>query len=84
VTADVPEYLVGRIQQALATDARTGELELDVRVAGGRVFLTGTVVTPERRIAVEEVVREMAPGYEVMNELSVMDEPGSGQEEILP
>lgn len=84
MSADAPEYVVGRIQQALATDARTGELELDVRVAGGRIYLTGTVATLERRAACEEVVREVAGGYEVMNELSVMDEPGSGREEVLP
>lgn len=83
MTEPVPEYLVGRIQQALATDPRTGELELDVRVAGRRVFLTGTVVTAERRVAVEEVVREIARGYQVMNELSVIEEPGPGGDEVV-
>lgn len=78
-----PEYQVGRIQQALATDPRTGELELDVRIASGRVFLTGAVATAERRQAVEEVVRELAPDLEVHNELSVTEEQPPGPSERL-
>ncbi|HEX2026104.1 MAG TPA: BON domain-containing protein [Actinomycetota bacterium] len=79
---DTPEYLIARIQKALATDDRTGELELDVRLAGGRIFLSGTVATDERCRAVEEVVREVAPGRDVVNELSVSPEeamPGEGE-----
>jgi osmotically-inducible protein OsmY len=84
VTDDAPEYLIGRIHQALATDDRTGELELDVRLAGGRIFLTGTVATAERRGAVEEVVREVAPDVEVVNELAVAGDAPPGDEESLP
>ena len=82
--ADAPEYLIGRIQQALATDPRTGELELDVRIAGGRVFLTGSVVTDERCRSAEDVVRETAPDHEVVNQLSVVREDDPGPEEPLP
>jgi osmotically-inducible protein OsmY len=82
--SDQPEYLIGRIQQALATDPRTGELELDVRIAGGRIFLTGAVATEERRTAVEAVVREIAPGQDVANELTVTVETEPGPEEPLP
>lgn len=81
---DTPEYLIGRIQKALATDDRTGELELDVRLAGGRIFLSGTVATAERCRAVEEVVREVAPGHDVVNELSVSSEAAPGEGERLP
>jgi osmotically-inducible protein OsmY len=83
-TDDAPEYLIGRIQQALATDHRTGELELDVRLAGGRIFLTGAVATDERRGAVEQVVREVAPGTEVVNELTVSGDAPPGEGERLP
>ena len=79
-----PEYVIGHIQQALATDPRTGELELDVRIAGGRIFLTGSVATKERCVAVEEVVREVAPGLDVANELTVTAaEIAPGPEEPL-
>jgi hypothetical protein len=80
---EAPEYMIGRIQQALATDPRTGELELDVRIAGGRIFLTGSVATKERRLAVEEVVREIAPGQGISNDLSVVVEHDPGPEEEL-
>jgi osmotically-inducible protein OsmY len=81
---DAPEYLIGRIHKALAIDHRTGELELDVRLAAGRIFLTGSVATPERRAAVEQVVRETAPEHAVVNELTVGDEDQPGPEERLP
>ena len=83
-TPDVPEYLIAHIQQALATDPRTGELELDVRIAGGRLFLTGAVATRERCSAVEEVVREVAPGLDVANQLTVSAETEPGPDEALP
>jgi hypothetical protein len=78
------EYLLGRIQQALATDDRTGELELDVRIAAGRIFLTGTVATAERRDAVQVVVREVAPDLEIFNELSLAPAAEPGPAESLP
>lgn len=82
--SEPPEYLIGHIQQALATDPRTGELELDVRIAGGRIFLTGAVATRERCAAVEEVVREVAPDLDVANQLTVSAETDPGPEEALP
>lgn len=81
MTGEEPEYVVARIQQALATDPRTGELELDVRIAGGGVFLAGAVATSERREAVEQVVRETAPELDVHNELSVTEDLGPGPSE---
>ena len=83
MSTEAPEYLIGRIQQSLATDRRTGELELDVRIAGGRIFLSGSVATEERCAAVEEVVREVAPTYEVSNHLAVVSEQEPGPEETL-
>ena len=76
-----PEYIVARIQDALATDPRTGELELDVRIAGGRVFLAGAVATAERRQAVERVVRDVVPDLDVVNQLSVTEgqQPGPSE-----
>jgi osmotically-inducible protein OsmY len=81
VSGEQAEYVVARIQDALATDPRTGELELDVRIAGGGVFLAGAVATKERRKAVEQVVREMVPDLDVHNELSVTEDQGPGPSE---
>ena len=66
-----PHYLVQRIREALAHDERVSELELQVKVVGSRVFLSGTVPTQERRDAVEEVVREVVPECDVRNETTV-------------
>ena len=79
-------YLVGHIQDALATDSRARELGVDVTVAGGRVVLNGTVATEAQREAIGEVAGEVvadhAAGHEVVNELTVMshDEGGSVEE----
>jgi osmotically-inducible protein OsmY len=76
-------YLLGRIQEALAKDPRLGELELDVRVVGDRVFLSGRVTTEERCRTAVEVVRDVAPDHEVSNQLTVVSEGGPGSEETL-
>jgi osmotically-inducible protein OsmY len=81
VSGEQTEYLVARIQDRLATDPRTGELELDVRIAEGRVFLAGAVATEERREAVEQVVREVVPDLDVHNELSVTSDQRPGPAE---
>jgi osmotically-inducible protein OsmY len=64
-------YLCERVRQALASDPRVGELGIDVRVAGGRVFLTGQVATPERQQAISAVVAELLPDHDVHNDVSV-------------
>ena len=75
-------YVVAHIREALARDARTNELHVDVTIAGRRVFLTGEVTTDERKAAVADVVRELLPEYEVHNETSVprLEQPGEPEE----
>jgi osmotically-inducible protein OsmY len=83
MSESIPAYLVQAIREALATDERTNELELDVSVAGERVLVTGPVVTEERRIAVGEVVAEVADGYEVVNGTEVLAaEPATDAEQL--
>jgi hypothetical protein len=57
------------------------EPELEVQVVGGRVFVTGTVPTDERRLAVEEVVRECCPDLRIENQTTVAHYPESGETE---
>jgi osmotically-inducible protein OsmY len=80
--AEPREYLVHHIQDALATDPRARELGVDVQVAGDRVVLTGTAATPAQRSAIAEVVEQLADGYEVVNEMTVLsaDEDGPVEE----
>jgi hypothetical protein len=83
--ADVPdEYLVAHASEALAGDPRTAELELDVSVDGREVVLTGTVATPERQVAVGEVVATALPGREVRNLTAVGGEAAEPFVETLP
>jgi BON domain len=85
--AEPQEYLVHHIQDALAADPRARELGVDVQVAGDRVVLTGTAATPAQRASIALVVGEVADGYEVVNEMTVVsaDEDGPAEElNILP
>lgn len=77
------QYLVGELQQALATDERVNMLDVKVMVLGNRVHLTGQVATEERRRAVEDVVTELLPGVEVRNELTVMGVNHPSQPEVI-
>ena len=82
---DVPdEYLVAHAGEALATDPRTAELELDVRVEGREVVVSGTVATPERQAAVGEIVARALPGREVRNRTRVEDRAAEPAVETLP
>ena len=76
------DYLIGRVQEALAHDPRLNELDVTVTITGGGVFLTGTVTTEERCRAITEVVRRELPDVEVHNEVSVVSltEPETAEE----
>jgi osmotically-inducible protein OsmY len=67
------QYVIGRIQEALAHDPRAGELDVQVKVVGEKVFLSGSVATPERHDAVSRVVAELLPDHDVHNELVVIE-----------
>ena len=65
------DYAIQRLRDALATDERVAEMGIQVRMAAGKVFLTGQVATPERQQAVGTVATEVLPDYEVHNETVV-------------
>jgi osmotically-inducible protein OsmY len=82
--ADEPtQYLVARIRDTLAHDERVAALDINVKIVGDSVFLSGTVATPERRQACEQVVGELLPEHRVHNQLGVLaqDAP-SGAEDL--
>jgi len=72
-------YREESLRQALATDPRVMEQELDVSIAGGRVVISGTV--EDRRAAVTEVARERFPDLQIDNRTIVPTLPASGGEE---
>jgi osmotically-inducible protein OsmY len=74
-------YVAAHVQEALARDQRVNEPELEVQVVNGRVYVTGVVPTNERREAVEAVVRECCPEFEVENQTTVARYPEAGETE---
>jgi BON domain len=83
VTQEPKQYVIERVHRALAEDPRVGELDVDVTLAGGRVFLMGDVPTQERKNAISDVVGELLPDHEVCNETSVATlAPAGDPEEI--
>ena len=72
------QYVVAHVRELLAKDPRVNELELQVTVAGRKVFITGTVPTKERRDGITAVASELLPDHEIYNHTSVgvpTDEP---------
>jgi hypothetical protein len=66
-------YIVQRVREALAHDGRTNELDLTISVNGDKIFITGTVPTPERREAIGIVAREVLPEHEVHNHVALYE-----------
>ena len=77
------QYLVGKIQAALATDPRTNKLDVKVIIRGDKIHLTGQTSTEARRLAIAEVVTESAPDLEVRNELTVIEIGAPAQPEEI-
>jgi hypothetical protein len=82
--ADEPkQYVIEHVQRALAQDPRVSALDVEVTLAGGRVFLTGEVPTQERKEAISAVVAEILPDHEICNETSVATLAPAGEPEQL-
>ncbi len=65
------QYVIERVHRALAEDSRVNALDVEVTLAGGRVFLSGDVATQARKEAISEVVGELLPDHEICNETTV-------------
>jgi predicted nucleotidyltransferase len=70
-------HLVGHIQEALAADDRTAALDLHIAVGATSVMVKGEVTAEDHRPAIDEVIRRIAPGYQVENRvvITAMDDP---------
>ena len=75
-------YLAQHIREALAT-ASTAELGVDVVVAGGCVYLTGTVATDEHRLEIGRVAEGGAEGLPVHNDVQVVHAGPDPEVEVL-
>ena len=79
--AEPEAYLAEHVRQALAQDPEVAELDVVVTVAGGRVELSGSVPTAERREAVGRVARETLPDHDVHNRIVVETFPAPARAE---
>jgi osmotically-inducible protein OsmY len=77
------QYTVARVGEALAHDPRLGELDIQVKVVGDQVFLTGSVSTAARHELVGQVVEELLPDHHVHNEVVVTTASGEPEQEEL-
>lgn len=70
------DYVTERVREALAHDPSLGELDVHVTIRAEKVFLTGTVATPERHVRITEIASAVAGDREVCNEtvVSTMEE----------
>jgi hypothetical protein len=66
------QYVVARVREALAHDEHVAALDIQVRIVGHDIFLTGTVSSPQRRDAAETVVRHEVPDLVVHNQLALL------------
>ncbi len=67
-----PDYLPEHIREKLIHDPRVAEQDLKVDVQEHRVLLGGNVATPKLRLTITEVARELLPGYEIVNETTLV------------
>jgi hypothetical protein len=63
------------VRDALRNDPRVGELDVQVRITGTRVFINGNVATAERQRAITKIVEKLLPDVEVCNETSIQNVP---------
>ena len=70
-TPPTDPYLAERIRTAIAQDDRVNELGIAVAIVGDRVFVTGTVLTAERRDGIASVIAEQVPALELHNDVAV-------------
>jgi osmotically-inducible protein OsmY len=76
-------YVVAHLHEALLRDERLHEQGIEIVVVGDRLALRGEVATPERRDAAVALVRELAPGIELVDDLCVSSSSRAGEEEAL-
>lgn len=76
------EYVIEKLLRAFASDPRTSELGVEVKLAGETVLLSGVVATAERRGVLGEIARELLPDHEVQNDVVVeeLSRPGEAEE----
>lgn len=75
------DYLLEHLVQSLAEDERTAQQDLKILLEGSRIVVRGECQTEERRAAVLDLIRRLAPHHEIQSQLQVMvvDRPLSAE-----
>jgi osmotically-inducible protein OsmY len=77
------DYLPEHIREKLIHDPRVAEQDLKVDVKEHRVLLGGNVSTPQLQHTITEVAQELLPGYEIVNETTVVPATEPDSEESV-
>ena len=77
------QYLVARVQRALAEDPRVNVLDIKVMVQGDKIHLTGQVAHEAHKQAATEVASSVVPDTEIRNELTVLNVEAPAQPEAI-
>ena len=77
-------YLPEHLHEALLADRRVGEQDLQVSAQEHCIHVTGMVSTQARRDAIVTVIAELAAGWEICNDVEVMDVAARPDVEDVP
>jgi predicted nucleotidyltransferase len=78
-----PIYIKGRIIEALTSDERIAEHDIKVIVSENSIVARGEVFTEEQKEAVNEVIEDIAPSFDIRNQIGVrILTPPEGSEAI--
>ena len=77
-------YLPEHLHEALLADQRVGEQDLQVSAEEHCIHVIGTVATPARRDAIVTVIAELAPGWEICNDVELIDVAADPDVEDVP
>lgn len=80
---EAPEYVAARLHRALAEDARTAELGIQVTVRGDDVYLSGSVSSAGCKDELGRLLREREPSLRIHNDVRVVEAGEPGEPEVL-
>jgi osmotically-inducible protein OsmY len=69
--AEPQPYVAEHVREQLLRDPRIGELDVHLEIEGSVVFVRGHVSTSDRCKALDDVLAELLPGYQIRNEATV-------------
>ena len=75
-TEHCPEYMRSHLHEALASDQRTAQLNCEIRVDAGerlRISVSGEAPSDLHRRAIEQVIHDYAPGFNIDNQVRIFE-----------